>query len=341
MTEDPQKNLLSPIFNPDQWESKNVLITGGAGFIGSTLAIRLLELGAHITVVDSLIPEQGGNLYNLKGYDDKINLNIVDIRESASLAPLMEQTEFLFSLAGQTSHMDSMNDPLNDLSSNCAAQLNLLEACRRHNPEIRIVYASTRQIYGRPDYLPVDEFHRINPVDINGIHKYAAEIYHQLYGRVYGIRSCTLRLTNTIGPRMRIKDARQTFLGVWVRMLLEKQPIEVWGGQQLRDFNDVEDVVDAIMIAAIHEGAVGEIFNLGSEEKISLKELAALMTEIHGNGELRIMEYPEERKRIDIGDYYSSFSKFHTLSGWRPSRDLRQTLQRTLAYYDQNLQHYI
>jgi UDP-glucose 4-epimerase len=341
MNEDHRSTLDSHILSPGQWQSRNVLITGGGGFIGSTLAIRLHNLGAHVTVVDSFIPEQGGNLFNLNGYDDKINLNIVDIRDSSSLTTLLKEPEILFSLAGQTSHMDSMNDPLNDLSSNCSAQLNLLEACRKHNPSLRIVYASTRQIYGRPEYLPVDESHQIAPVDINGIHKYAAELYHHLYGNVYGIRSSILRLTNTIGPRMRIKDARQTFLGVWVRMLLDQQPIEVWGGQQLRDFNDVEDVVDALMIAAIHEGAVGEIFNLGSEEKISLKDLAELMTEIKGAGDLRIMEYPEARKRIDIGDYYSSFSKFQDLTGWRPSRGLRQTLQRTLDYYQQNIQHYI
>jgi nucleoside-diphosphate-sugar epimerase len=323
------------------WKNHNVLITGGAGFIGSSLAIRLSELGANVTVIDSLIPEQGGNLFNLKGHEDKITVEVADIRNTSLLHPLLVKAEFLFSLAGQTSHMDSMNDPLNDLSSNCSAQLNLLEACRKHNPNLRIVYASTRQIYGRPEYLPVDESHRVAPVDINGIHKYAAELYHHLYGNVYGIRSSILRLTNTIGPRMRIKDARQTFLGVWVRMLLNKQPIEVWGGQQLRDFNDVEDVVDALMIAAVHEGAVGEIFNLGSEERISLKDLAELMTTIQGRGELRIMEYPEERKRIDIGDYYSSFSKFHALTGWHPSRGLNQTLQRTLEYYQQNIHHYI
>jgi UDP-glucose 4-epimerase len=329
------------LFTPMQWNAHNVLITGGAGFIGSSLAIRLSQLGANVTVIDCLIPEQGGNLFNLKGYEDKIKVEFADIRNSSLLTPLITKAQFLFSLAGQTSHMDSMSDPLNDLSSNCSAQLNLLEACRKHNPSLRIVYASTRQIYGRPEYLPVDESHRIAPVDINGIHKYAAELYHHLYGNVYGIRSSILRLTNTIGPRMRIKDARQTFLGVWVRMLLDQQPIEVWGGQQLRDFNDVEDVVDALMIAAIHEGAVGEIFNLGSEEKISLKDLAELMTEIQGTGDLRIMEYPEERKRIDIGDYYSSFSKFQNLTGWRPTRGLRQTLQRTLEYYQQNIQHYI
>jgi UDP-glucose 4-epimerase len=341
MNEDHRLTLYSHILSPSQWQSRKVLVTGGAGFIGSTLAIRLHDLGANVTVVDSFIPEQGGNLFNLRGYDDKINLNIADIRDSSSLATLLKEPEILFSLAGQTSHMDSMNDPLNDLTCNCSAQLNLLEACRKHNPSLRIVYASTRQIYGRPDYLPVNESHRIAPVDINGIHKYATELYHDLYGKVYGIRSSTLRLTNTIGPRMRIKDARQTFLGVWVRMLLDEKPIEVWGGQQLRDFNDVEDVVDALMIAAIHEGAVGEIFNLGSEEKISLRDLAVLMTEIQGTGELRIMEYPEERKRIDIGDYYSSFSKFHNLTGWLPSRGLRQTLQRTLEYYGENILHYI
>jgi UDP-glucose 4-epimerase len=324
-----------------QWAGKHVLITGGAGFIGSTLAIRLCEQAANVTVVDCLIPEYGGNLFNLNGYHNKISIINADIRDGDLLASLLQKTDILFSLAGQTSHMDSMQNPTNDLSINCSAQLKLLEKCRLHNRAIRIVYASTRQIYGRPLYLPVDEVHPISPVDINGIHKVAAEWYYKLYDDVHGIRSCSLRLTNTIGPRMRIKDARQTFLGIWIKMLLENKPIEVWGGEQLRDFNDVEDVVDAMMIAAFHDGASGNVFNLGSEEVVSLKELAQLMITIKGDGKFSITPYPEDRKPIDIGDYYGSFEKFSSVTGWRPTRKLAHTLERTLDYYGKNFQHYV
>jgi UDP-glucose 4-epimerase len=340
-------DLISPdLRSPEQtsmecWPEKRVLITGGAGFIGSTLARRLSDSGAQVTVIDSLVPHYGGNLFNLKDYSDRVRINFSDIRDPFSLQTLLQNVDILYNLAGQTSHMDSMTDPHTDLKINCAAQLNLLETCRLINPEIRLVFASTRQIYGRPEFLPVDETHRIAPVDINGIHKYAAEQYFQLYHQVYGIRSCILRLTNTIGPRMRIKDARQTFVGVWLRKLIEHEPIEVWGGNQLRDFNDVEDVVDAMLIAALSPDTYGHAFNLGSEERISLEALAQLMIQVHGSGEYIIREFPGERKKIDIGDYYSAHDKFSSLTGWAPRFQLEQTLERTISYYKEHFLHYI
>ena len=323
------------------WSSKRILITGGAGFIGSTLALRLADFGARVTVIDSLVPEYGGNLFNLRDCEDRISINYSDVRDTFSLKPLLTDADILFNLAGQTSHIDSMSDPHTDLNINCAAQLNLLETCRRINPSIRIVFASTRQIYGKPRYLPVDENHPISPVDINGIHKYAAEQYYGLYHSLYGIRSCILRLTNTIGPRMRIKDARQTFVGIWIRRLLEDDPIEVWGGEQLRDFNDVEDVVDALLTSALNESSYGQVFNLGSVQRISLRELAELMISLHGAGDLVIKDYPEERRKIDIGDYYSSHDKFSAITGWSPRIPLDQTLHRTLAFYQSHRPHYL
>ncbi|KEF40736.1 MAG: NAD-dependent epimerase [Cyanobium sp. CACIAM 14] len=323
------------------WRDRRVLITGGAGFIGSTLAIRLASLGSRVTVIDSLIPEYGGNLFNLEECQEKIRINYSDIRDPYSLRPLIKDVDVLFSLAGQTSHMDSMADPYTDANINCTAQLNLLETCRSVNPEIRIVFASTRQIYGRPRYLPVDEHHPIAPVDINGIHKYAAEQYYSLYSQVYGIQACILRLTNTIGPRMRIKDARQTFVGVWIRQLMEGAPIDVWGGDQLRDFNDVEDVVDAMLIAALSASVQAKVFNLGSTRRVSLRELAEMMIALHGSGELEIREFPGDRRRIDIGDYYSSHNQFSSLTGWSPRITLEETLERTISFYQRHYLHYL
>jgi len=335
-----QAGVPEPSSMAEKWRQKRILITGGAGFIGSTLAMRLANYGSQVTVIDSMIPEFGGNLHNLNDCASKIHINFSDIREPHSLKPLLKDVDVLFSLAGQTSHMDSMTDPYTDLHINCAAQLNLLQTCRQVNPDVRIVFASTRQIYGRPNYLPVDEEHPINPVDINGIHKYAAEQYYQMYHNLYQIKSCILRLTNTIGPRMRIKDARQTFVGIWIRRLLEDEPIEVWGGDQLRDFNDVEDVVDALLIASLTEEAYGQVFNLGSEAKISLLDLAQLMIKINGSGKVKIMEFPEQRSKIDIGDYYSSHNKISLLTGWRPERSLSQTLKSALDFYKMNLALY-
>src|SRR5919109_3599089 len=253
------------------FDGARVLITGGLGFIGSTLAHRLVDLGAHITLVDSLIPNYGGNMRNIAGIEERVRLNIADVRDEHSMDYLVQGQDFLFNLAGQTSHLDSMRDPYTDLEINCRAQLSILEACRKYNPGLKLVYASTRQIYGKPDYLPVDERHLLHPTDVNGINKMAGEWYHILYNNVYGIRACALRLTNTIGPRMRVKDARQTFLGIWVRLLVEGKPFEVWGGEQLRDFTYVDDAVDAFLMAAASDESNGQMFNLGGDCVIGLK----------------------------------------------------------------------
>jgi len=323
------------------WDQRKVVITGGAGFIGSSLARRLSDLYADVTIIDSLIPEYGGNLFNLSGYEDKIRINLSDIRDKYSLQVLLNDKSVLFNLAGQTSHMDSMLDPNTDLEINCAAQLSLLEICRRVNPGIHIVYASTRQLYGRPAYLPVDESHPVKPVDINGINKLSGELYHSLYYSVHGVRSTILRLTNTIGPRMRICDSRQTFLGIWIRNLIEGKPIEVWGGNQLRDFNDVEDVVDAMLLVASKPEAGLGPYNLGSNNVVSLLTLANQMIEIYGNGSVDIHSYPEQRKKIDIGDYYSCYKLIHSVTGWEPKHCLASTLSRTLDYYRDNINEYI
>lgn len=325
----------------DIFKGKKVLITGGLGFIGSNLAHRLVELGAHVTLVDSLIPEYGGNIFNISGIEDKVRVNISDVRDEHSLKYLVKGHDFLFNLAGQTSHMDSMNDPFTDLEINAKAQLYILEACRKYNPEIKIIFASTRQIYGRPQYLPVDENHPLNPVDINGVNKLAGEMYHVLYNNVYGIRSCILRLTNTIGPRMRVKDARQTFLGVWIRMLAEGRPFEVWDGNQLRDFTYIDDSVEAFLMAAASERSNGQIFNLGGDRVISLKDLADLLIKISGDGKYIVKEFPQDRKRIDIGDFYADYTKIKKSLGWYPKTPLHEALEKTLNYYKKYLKYYI
>jgi UDP-glucose 4-epimerase len=322
-------------------KGSNVLITGGAGFIGSNLAHRLLELGASVTLVDSLIPEYGGNLYNISNIEKRVHLNISDVRDEHSMKYLVQNKDILFNLAGQTSHMDSMNNPETDLDINCRAQLSILEMCRKYNPVIKVVFASTRQIYGKPDYLPVDEKHPLRPVDVNGINKMAGEWYHILYNNVYGIRTCALRLTNIYGPHMRIKDARQTFVGIWLRLLLEGRPFEVWEGHQLRDFIFVDDCVNALLLAAQQEETNGQIFNLGDRNPVSLQELADLLLELHGSGSYSVHSFPEERKKIDIGDYYSDPTKFESAVAWRPNINLREGMSRTLKFYKENLTQYI
>jgi UDP-glucose 4-epimerase len=320
---------------------KQVIITGGLGFIGANLACRLVALGAHVTVVDSLIPEYGGNLFNIAGIEDRVRVNISDVRDTHSMRYLVHGQDYLFNLAGQTSHMDSMQDPETDLEINCRAQLSILETCRQYNPGIKIVFASTRQIYGKPEYLPVDEKHLLRPTDVNGINKMAGEWYHILYNNVYGIRACALRLTNTYGPRMRVKDARQTFLGIWVKLLVESKPFEVWGGEQLRDFTYVDDAVEAFLLAAVREEANGRIFNLGGCEQISLRELANLLVRVNAGGEFQVREFPDDRKRIDIGDYYADDRRIRSELGWMPQVNLEEGLSRSLDYYRRHLEQYL
>ncbi len=329
------------MMNEEAFSNRRVLITGGVGFIGSNLARRLVDLNAQVTLVDSLIPEYGGNLFNVAGLEDRLRINIADVRDPHSMDYLVQGQDYLFNLAGQTSHMDSMQDPYADLEINCRAQLSILEACRRRNPQIKIVFASTRQIYGKPDYLPVDEKHLLRPVDVNGINKMAGEHYHILYNNAYGIPACALRLTNTIGPRMRVKDARQTFLGIWIRLVIEGKPFEVWDGGQMRDFTYVDDAVEALLLAAASKEANGQVFNLGSEQAIDLKGLAELLVEINGGGEFSARSFPSDRKVIDIGDYYGDFSRIRSCLGWEPRVSLREGLATTLAFYRQYLTHYL
>src|SRR5579862_940630 len=282
-----------------------IVITGGLGFIGSALAARLVGLGSDVLVVDNLAPNYGGNLYNIAPVRDRLRVEIVDVRDTARLKPLLQGCDHLFNLAGQTSHLDSMTDHVTDLEINCLAQLTLLEACRAVCPAATIVFASTRQIYGRPHYLPVDEKHPLHPVDVNGVNKMAGEAYHILYHDVYGMKATALRLTNTYGPRMRIKDARQTFVGVWLRAVLEGKAFEVWGGTQKRDFTYVDDAVEAFLLAATSRATKGKVFNLGGETVVSLGELAELLIAANGSGRFVKHEFPAERRRIDIGDYYA------------------------------------
>lgn len=318
------------------------MVTGGLGFIGSNLTRRLVEEGAQVTVIDSLMPEYGGNSHNLSDVEDKVTINLSDVRDPFSMNQLVQGQDYLFNLAGQTSHLDSMENPFTDLDINAKAQLSILEACRKHNPEIRIVFASTRQIYGKPQYLPVDEKHPWHPVDVNGVNKMAGEWYHIVYNDVYGIPASVLRLTNTYGPRMRIKDARQTFLGIWIRNLLEGKPIQVFGdGLQRRDYNYVDDVVDALLLAATRSEARGKIYNLGAPSPLSLEDTAELMCKLNEGASYEKIPFPEERKAIDVGDFVCDYKVFQSTFGWNPKVKFQEGISKSIDYFRENLDYYI
>jgi UDP-glucose 4-epimerase len=331
-----------PTHYRDYFPGRQVMITGGLGFIGSNLAHHLVRLGARVLLVDSLIPKYGGNIFNVVDIQDQVRINIADVRDEHGLRYLVQGQDIIFNLAGQVSHTDSMVDPYTDLEINVRSQLSLLEACRHDNPQAKIIFASTRQIYGRPTYLPVDERHPLQPTDVNGINKLAGEWYHMVYHQVYGLRTVSLRLTNTYGPRMRIKDARQTFIGWWLRQMVEGQTLQIFGdGIQVRDFNYVDDVVEAMLLAAATDAADGQIYNLGGDEPINLLNLAKLLLEINGRGDYELVPFPAERQRIDIGDYYGDYRKIRSKLGWRPQTGLRAGMTRTLAYFREHLERYI
>ena len=328
------------------FQGKNVLITGGLGFIGSNLAIRLVDLGANVLLVDSLIPDDGGNLFNVEPVKERLHINIADVRDANGMNWLVRDQDFLFNLAGQLSHVDSMLDPYTDLEINCRAQLSILEACRHNNPAIKVVYASTRQVYGKAEYLPVNEKHLLRPVDVNGINKMAGEWYHILYNNVYGIRTVSLRLTNTYGPRLLMKHNRQGFVAWFIRQAMDNQEIQLFGdGKQLRDLNYVDDVVEAMLLAAVDEGSNGRLFNLGNSPPVTLQEfvvalLAACQSHGCGKGGYRLVPFPADKKRIDIGDYYADYGKIRSVLGWEPRVSLAEGLRRTIEYYAQNREHY-
>lgn len=324
------------------FEGRHALITGGLGFIGSNLAHRLVELGAHVLLVDSLIPGYGGNLFNIADIRQRVQVNIADVRDIHSMRYLVQGQDYLFNLAGQVSHIDSMTDPFTDLEINVRAQLSIVESCRYYNPSIRIVHAATRQQYGRPYKLPVDESHLVQPTDVNGINKAAGELYFMVYQQVYGLRATSLRLTNIYGPRQLLAHNRQGFIGWFVRKALLGEEIQLFGdGSQLRDMCYVEDAVRAFLLAAASEDAVGKIYNVGGPRPVSLKEIAETLIEITGRGSCTLVPFPSERKNIDIGDFYTDYSKIKGELGWEPQVDLRQGLELTIAYYEQYKEHYL
>ncbi len=324
------------------YDGRRVMITGGLGFIGSNLAHQLVACGAQVLIVDSLIPEYGGNLFNISGVEDAVRVNIADVRQQSTMNYLVRDLDVIFNLAGQVSHIDSMQDPHTDLEINCRAQLTLLEACRRYNPGVKVVYAGTRQVYGHAERLPVTEDHLVRPTDVNGINKAAGEYYHLVYNNVFNVRSCSLRLTNVYGPRQLIKHNRQGFIGWFIRLAIEDAEIQIYGdGSQLRDFVFVDDAADAFLRAGASEAANGQVFNVGGFEPISHRDLVSLLLRTAGSGRSRCVEWPPEKKAIDIGSFYADSSRIEDMLGWRPTTPLAEGLARTVAFYRAHFAQYV
>ena len=319
-----------------------MLVTGGLGFIGSNLSRELVTLGARVTIVDALIPDYGGNRFNIEGIEERVRLDVSDVRDGDAVRGLVRGQDVIFNLAGQVSHIDSMRDPHTDLEINCGAQLSLLEACRAHNPGVKVVFAGTRQVYGRPSSLPVTEDHLVKPTDVNGINKAAGEYYHLVYNNVFGLRACSLRLTNVFGPRQLLKHNRQGFIGWFIRLALEDQEIQIYGdGSQVRDLVYVDDAADAFLRAGASDDANGRVFNVGGLEPITHRALVERLIAVAGSGRYRFVDWPSEKRAIDIGSFYADSSLIARTLGWRPVTPLRDGLQQTVAFYREHLSHYV
>jgi UDP-glucose 4-epimerase len=324
------------------YRGRKVMITGGVGFIGSNLARALVPLGADVLLVDSLIADYGGNLFNIEGIGDSVRVNVADVRQPETMNHLVRDRAVIFNLAGQVSHIDSMRDPYTDLEINCRSQLTVLEACRNHNPGVKVVFAGTRQVYGRPASLPVSEAHLVQPTDVNGINKAAGEYYHLVYNDVFGVRACSLRLTNVYGPRQLIKHNRQGFIGWFIRLAIEDRSIEIYGdGSQLRDFVYVDDAVDAFLRAGADDGCNGQVFNVGGDRPVSHRELTTMLIDVAGSGRVEYVEWPAAKKAIDIGSFYADSTKFRRATGWSTSMPLKDGLRQTVAFYRQHYDHYV
>jgi len=326
----------------DYYRGRAVMVTGGLGFIGSNLARRLVELGADVLLVDSFLPDAGGNPFNIDGLADRVRVNIADIRQQTTMNHLVRDRDVIFNLAGQVSHIDSMRDPYTDLEINCRSQLTVLEACRNFNPNVKVVFAGTRQVYGRPASLPVDESHLVRPTDVNGINKAAGEYYHLVYNNVFGVRACSLRLTNVFGPRQLIKHNRQGFIGWFIRLAIENRPIQIYGdGSQKRDFVFVDDAADAFLRAGASDACNGDVFNVGGAQPISHRDLTAMLVRVAGSGSVEYVEWPADKRAIDIGSFYADSRKFTAACGWTPAVALEDGLRRTIAFYREHLDQYV
>jgi UDP-glucose 4-epimerase len=319
----------------EHFAGSRCVVTGGLGFIGSNLVHALAAMGADIVVLDGLVPQHGGDRRNLDGIDRALHTVVTDISDGDLVAPAVRGANYVFNLAGQVSHLASMLDPQRDLELNVCSHAPFLETLRAECADASIVYSSTRQVYGRPQYLPVDESHPTNPVDVNGISKLACEQLHLLYSSVYGMTVTALRLTNVYGPRQRLTMDDLGFLPVFLRRALDGETLRVFGdGAQLRDCLYVDDVVDALLLAAVTPDARGEVVNLGHTEALSLLEIAHNVAAAADTGtDVEFMPWPGDHARIDIGSFRGDFAKAKRLLGWEPDISFADGVERTIAFY--------
>ena len=322
-------------------DGAKVMITGGLGFVGSNLALRLVDLGAIVTLVDSMLPLYGGNLFNIDPIKDQVCINFSDVRDRASMNHLVKGQDYIFHLAGQVSHVDSVIDPFTDVDININGTLSVLEACREFNPGARIVFTGTRGQYGPSVKLPVDERAQTNAKGIYAISNLSAEKIILMYHEVHHLPGICLRITNTYGPRHQMKHNRYGVVNWFIRLALDDQAIPIMGdGRILRDFLYVDDLVDVLVLAASSEKAYGQLFNVGTGIPVDFRTLGDTIVRLAGSGHCEFVPFSEERKQLEPGHYYADIGKIKNLLGWQPKISLDEGLQRTLEYYHNYREYY-
>lgn len=330
------------MMNFEPYRGKRVLITGGLGFIGSNTAQKLVHYGARITIVDSLHPLYGGNLTNVAEIRDEVTLHVGDYRDQSLMKPLVRDTDIIFNLAGQVSYIDSSRIPFEDLDLNCRGTLQLLELCRELNPEVRVVFASSRLVLGKILSQPVREDHPTEPLSLYGVHKLAAEKYHRVYAAGYGIRTVVLRITNPYGERQQLKHGKYSLPGWFMRLVLEGKPITIFGdGSQLRDYLYATDLADAFLAVGLSDAPPGELFNCGVGRSVAFREMAETVVRVVGKGTIEYVPWPGDYERVETGDVNFDVGKLRGMTGWNPSVSLAEGIERMYRYFATRLPLYL
>ncbi|MBF2053226.1 MAG: GDP-mannose 4,6-dehydratase [Candidatus Sericytochromatia bacterium] len=323
------------------YQEKNVLLVGGLGLIGANLAILLVQQGARVTIVDNFLPDHGANLFNIEPVREQVHFQSADMRDPVAMQAAVQNQDLVFNIAAQTSHSDSMHNPLLDLDINCKGNLILLEACRQHNPTARMVFVGTRAFYGTPQTLPVNEQAALQPQDIYAVNRLAAEQYHFVYQRHYGLSVTSLRLGNLFGPRSQMKHPRYNVLNYFIRMALDDQCIQIYGdGQQQRDYLFIDDACHALALAGIVPAAVGQVLNIASGQSVAFKTLIDTLVQLCGRGRWQHAPWPAQAQAYDVGDFCTDISAAARCLDWRPTTSWQDGLAQTVAFYQQHRQHY-
>jgi UDP-glucose 4-epimerase len=325
----------------NSFKNKKVLVTGGLGFVGSNLSIKLAALGADVLIVDNMLPREGGNLFNIEPVKDKVQINISDIRNADSMNHLVKGMDYIFHIAGQVNHVDSVKNPLNDLSINVEGTLIIMEALRKNNPSAKVIFTGTRGEYGSSLKLPVTESHAINPIGIYAITNFAAERIVLTYHNLHNVKSVCLRITNTYGPRHQMAHDEYGVFNWFIRKSMDNEVIPLFGdGRILRDYLYIDDLVESLVETALNDNVYGEVYNIGSGIPVSFIELANKIIEISGNGKVDYTEFTSERKALEPGDYYADITKIKKAIKWEPKISLDDGIKKTIEYYSKNKKHY-